>query len=47
MSQRRMVNTYSEQGNAQIENMDLNVAAMNGNDGPTASAEPPRPTCVT
>ena len=37
-----MVKTHSEQGNAPTEITDLNVAAANGNDGPTASAETPQ-----
>ena len=37
-----MVNTHSEQGYSPTGIMNLNVAAANGNDGPTASAEPPQ-----
>ena len=42
MSQRGMVSTHSEQGNAPPQIMDLNVAATNGNDGPTSSADLPQ-----
>ena len=42
LSQRGMINTHSKQRNASTEIMDLNVAATNGNGGPTASADPPQ-----